>query len=76
MTKAQIIFSIIYWTIGIVIIFGVYFLFKFLNKKLIEWGKNTARAYLDKIDPDEEELEKEDSGKNSFILLLVFLMEI
>jgi len=58
MTKYQIIFSIIYWTIGFFIIILVYLMFKKLNGKLIEWGKRYGRAYLDKIDPDMEEQKK------------------
>ena len=51
------IFTIIFWSIATVGIVFAYLMFKKFRDFIINYGKKTARHYIEKVDPDLEEMD-------------------
>ncbi len=51
-------FAVVYWIVAVAIIIGVYFLFAKLRDFVINYGKKTTRKYMDKIDPNLDEVDE------------------
>jgi len=53
-------FTIIYWSIAIVVIILVYIAFAKFRDYIINYGKKAHNKYMEKIDPDLEDLDNLD----------------
>lgn len=60
----QTFFIVTYWIISLAIVVAVYLFFVFLRKKIVAWGRKLAKNYMDKIDPDLESVDEDETSNN------------